>query len=198
PGRGSRGTRGRGRARGRGTIRGARRSGSPWKSDRRDAQEGRAMKLLRTTLLFLLLPALATAAPAPLPREKRMAEPGGGSKPVDGLRIRLLAPQTRDRAGGTVPLGLESQNVSGARRAVEEPHLSWSISDRASAGWSITCDRDGRGCPRAAFKELKRMSEWRKLPAGRTLRVEITAKAELQETKLQEMKREEEDEPRRQ
>jgi hypothetical protein len=151
------------------------------------------MKLLRPTLLFLFLPALATAAPAPLARESRRAEPGGWSKPVDGLRVRLIAPQTRYRVGDTVRLVLEIQNVSGSALAFEEPYLGWSISDRAAAGWSITCERHGRNaCPREAFKELKRLSEWRKLPAGRTLRVEITAKAELEEKKLERARGEDE------
>jgi len=156
------------------------------------------MKSWRMAWLFLLLPALATAAPAPLPREQRHPEPGGWSKPVDGLRVRLLSPQTRYRVGDAVRLVLEIQNVSGSDLAIEEPHLHGSISGRAAAGWSIVGERDGReGCPREAALEKLLESAWHNLEAGRTLRIEIAATGgEAKELKKELLR--DEDEPRRQ
>src|SRR5262245_36245212 len=105
--------------------------------------------LMRATLLLLLLSALATAAPAPLARQKREADSQGWSKPVDSVRARLVAPQTRYRVGETVQLVLEIQNVSSSAVAIEEPDLSYSITspDDESGGWAITSvrvEKDGR------------------------------------------------------
>jgi hypothetical protein len=160
------------------------------------------MSLLRATLLTAFLPALLPAAPAPLPRQKRRAEPGGWSQTIDGLRVRLLAPRTRYRVGETVRLVLEIQNVSDRQRAIEEPHLSHAIQDPRSApgGWAITSERraDKEGWRRRRGRELwdeaKRSPERTKLPAGQTLRIEIEATDELRYKKLVER---EKDEPRK-
>ena len=70
------------------------------------------MALTRAMPVLILLPALLPAAPAPLPRQARHAEPGGWSQTVDGLRVRLLAQRIRYRAGETVRLVMEIQNAS--------------------------------------------------------------------------------------
>src|SRR5262245_17447043 len=110
------------------------------------------MTAMRAMLVLISLAALLPAAPAPLPREKRHAEPGGWSQTVDGLRVRLLAPQNRYRVGETVRLVMEIQNASDRPRSLEEPDLSYAVSDPRSApvGWSITSER------RAEKDELRR------------------------------------------
>jgi hypothetical protein len=154
------------------------------------------MTLPRATLLLLFLPALADAAPAPLPREKRHAESNPWSAPVDGLRVRLIARQKRYRAGDTVRLVLEIQNVSGSDRAIAGPELHPTITERSPPGWSITCSREGGGVSRRrGLEDLKRESEWNKLPAGGTLRLEIAARAGWDEEKRQDRLKVE-DEPR--
>jgi hypothetical protein len=137
---------------------------------------------LRAVLALVFLPALLPAAPAPLPRQNRRAEPGGWSQTVDGLRVRLLAPRTRYRVGETVRLVLEIQNVSDKARAIDEPDLSPSIHDprSAPAGWSITserrADRDElRRDRRLVWVAKKPLSGVTLLGAGRTLRIEIDA-----------------------
>jgi len=158
--------------------------------------------LLRTALPLLLLSALATAAPAPLPREKRMAEPGGWSKPVEGLRARLVAKQTRYRAGDVVRLMLEIQNVSGSTLAIDEPKLYHYVAapDQRSSGWVITAERAQESVETLErgpklLELLKDRSAVRKLDAGATLRIEIAASSRLMEQLKQP---EDKDEPRRQ
>jgi hypothetical protein len=134
------------------------------------------MSLLRATVLLAVLPALATAAPAPLPRATKSSEPGGWSKPVEGLRVRLLAPQTRYRVGETIRLVLEIQNVSGGALVIEEPDLHRVVSGREADGWAITSERRGKGRDRKEVEELKRARDLRRLAAGATLRIEIEAR----------------------
>lgn len=154
------------------------------------------MKRSHAASLLVLLPALLPAAPAPFVREKK-PEPGGWSKPVDGIRVRLVAPQTRYRVGEEIRLVLEIQNVSGGTLAIEEPELYPLVSRQATPGWTITSKREGRH--RAREEEdvlLKRLGALRRLAGGATLRVEITAKGG-EEMKQQEALAEDE-EPRRQ
>src|SRR5262249_41415601 len=144
--------------------------------------EGRMTSPLRVALLLLTLSALATAAPAPLPREKRLAEPHPWSAPVDGLRIRLMAPQTRYRVGDTVRLVLEIQNVSGSTLTLEKPRLSRFIDPPSygSRGWAITAEKLDRGDglekdQRMLGAEGMELVNLVRLEAGGTLRIEIDA-----------------------
>src|SRR5688500_17118992 len=101
------------------------------------------MTPLRAALLLLFLPALATAAPAPLPRQKKDADARGWSAAVEGLRIRLVAPHPRCRAGEAVRLVLEIQNVGGSTLTLEAPHLSSYVDapGHASPGWALTGEK---------------------------------------------------------
>ena len=140
------------------------------------------MKLLRTALLLLFLPALATAAPAPLPREQRHPEPGGWSKPVDGLRVRLVPRRTYYRVGETVRLMLEIQNVSGSALLVEEPEMFQVTTDPTVKphGWAITSTKlkeNGQADNRRRMQtdEMRPMGKLSRLGSGESLRIEIYA-----------------------
>jgi hypothetical protein len=137
----------------------------------------------RAIVLLAFLPALAPAAPAPFPRERREADAGGWSRPVDGLRVRLVAHSMRYRLGETVRLTLEIQNVGTSVVAIEDPRLSRSISTprNSSLGWAITCERaseSGRSDRhlRDEIKPLRTVRGVVRLAAGETLRIEIHAK----------------------
>jgi hypothetical protein len=118
------------------------------------------------------------------------------------MRVRLTAPRTRYRAGETVRLVLEIQNVSDKARAIEEPDLSPVIEDpdAAADGWAITAAwksdepqiiRGGR----FAWKRMRRERDVALLGVGQTLRIEIEAVGDLLEKKLEKQRRE--DEPRK-
>src|SRR5687767_2931696 len=142
------------------------------------------MTPLRAILLLLCLAAFAPAAPAPFPRDRKPAESNPWSKPVDGLRIRLVAKQGRYRAGHTVRLVMEIQNVRGTAMSTEEPYLSSRISppDEKPLGWAITAEKmekEGRkrDCrDRKCCDEAKRCSAFTLLGPGETIRFEIKAK----------------------
>jgi hypothetical protein len=150
------------------------------------------MTLPRAMLVLIFLPALLPAAPAPLPRQKRTPDGGGWSSTINGLRVRLVAPQTRYRVGETVRLVLEVQNVSDRALTIEEPGLSHSIRDPESArdGWAITSElKAGKGelrrvQHRVLWERKQRAGEFVKLRAGGTLRIEIEAARELSEKRL--------------
>jgi len=138
------------------------------------------MTLPRATLLLLFLPALACAAPAPLPRDKRHPEWHPWSAPVDGLSIRLLAKQKRYRADDPIRLVLEVRNVGDSPLTLEAPVLSREVdrpNDR-SPGWRLTGERKDREDERLLYL-LMRPLERRpaqglvRLEAGGALRVEI-------------------------
>src|SRR3954447_22375613 len=97
----------------------------------------REASMPRAILLLVLLPALAPAAPAPFPRERRDPDARTWSKPVDGLRVRLLAHRTRGRRGETVRLTMEIQNVSNSDLFLEDPHLRHTVSPSAPRGWAV-------------------------------------------------------------
>src|SRR5262245_27386627 len=156
------------------------------------------MTMSRAILLLTCLPVFAPAAPAPFIRERKPADNQGWSKPVDGLRVRLIAHRTRYRAGESVRLLLEIQNVSGSGMTIEEPDLSPIVSASAEAGWSITYSRLGRAdreCEK--IMRMKRESALRKFAAGATLRVEITTHAGGMLAE-KEKKSDSDEEPRRQ
>src|SRR5690348_1191566 len=98
------------------------------------------MRLLWATLLLIFLSPLLRAAPAPLPRANRHPEPGGWSKVVGGLRVRLIATRTDYRVGDTVRLTLEIQNVTTSSVTIEEPHLAREVTtpERTSGGAAVT------------------------------------------------------------
>jgi hypothetical protein len=156
--------------------------------------------MLRATLLLPLLVALAPAAPAPFPRERRDPDARTWSKPVDGLRVRFVALRTNYRVGETVRLMLEIQNVSDAPLTTF-PNLNRSVSNPGAApsGWAITCERTVayERLTQAAkeIEELTRLCEPVRLPAGAILRIEIRANSgKLAERNVQLL---EEGEPRR-
>jgi hypothetical protein len=156
--------------------------------------------MLRASFLLTVLPALAVAAPAPFPRERRDADAHGWSKPVDGLRVRLLAHKKSYRVGETVRLTLEIQNVGDSRLVLEEPHLSRSIdAPGQSFGWAITCEsaRDsGRADERALdrIRKIQPMRDLVRMSAGEILRIEILAKHG--DRQLEKLKLLADDEPR--
>jgi hypothetical protein len=150
------------------------------------------MTLPRALLVLIFLPTILPAAPAPLPRQKRTPDGGGWSGTVNGLRVRLTARQGRYLVGDTVRLVLEIQNASDRARTIEAPDLSHSIRGPESArdGWSITSERKaGKGELRREHLRVlregkQRGSEFAKLRAGETLRIEIDAATELRQHKL--------------
>jgi hypothetical protein len=142
---------------------------------------GESTFMLRATLLLTALPALATAAPAPFPRERKAADVGW-SKPVDGLRVRMVAHKASYRVGETIRLTLEIQNVRDTAMAIEDPYLSGMVRDPAStqSGWSVTCEKrvECLHNPHERFKmleELKRVDSYTLLAAGEKLRIEVRA-----------------------
>src|SRR5262245_59529784 len=134
------------------------------------------MALTRATLLLFFLPALVPAAPAPLPRVRKPRETGGWSKPVDGLRVRLVARQRCFRVGDAVRLMLELQNVSDKPLEIEDPELWPSISGSGRSGWAIIGQKRDR-----QLREHEVIDQWKgaststRLRPGATLRIEITA-----------------------
>jgi len=133
--------------------------------------------LLRLAPLFFL-PALATAAPAPLPRENKRADPNPWSAPVDGLRVCLTAPQKYHRVGDAVGLVLEIQNVSGAPLRLFRPDLPGCVFAPGDVpqAWSISGERaaDKREELRRTHRVLAgRIFDPVRLEAGGTLRIEI-------------------------
>src|SRR5262245_42397178 len=131
------------------------------------------MILLRATFLLLLLSALLSAAPSPLPRPKKQ-ETGGWSQPVDGLRVRLLAPRTRYRVGDAVRLALELQNVSGSPLVIEEPELWPAVFVRGvPERWAISAERLGEARRVTVKRQCNLPGPLRRLDAGATLRIEI-------------------------
>jgi hypothetical protein len=137
----------------------------------------------RAIVLLALLPALAPAAPAPFPRERRAAD-AGWSQVVDGLRVRLVAAKKSYRVGETVRLTLEIQNVRGSALAIEEPYLSRLVCDPAETtnGWAITCEKrfECQHNPRVRSRPIevmKRVDSYALLPPGGTLRIEVRAQS---------------------
>jgi hypothetical protein len=152
----------------------------------------------RAIFLLAFLPALAQAAPAPFPRERKDADARGWSKPVDGLRVRLVAQRARYRVGEAVRLTLEIQNVGDSVLVMEDPHLSRSISTPgdSSLGWAITCERASESGRldkrlhkvRKEIEELRRMRDLIRLAAGEILRIEIHAEhGKLAEQKMKKL-----------
>jgi hypothetical protein len=146
----------------------------------------------RATLLLLVLTAPASAAPAPLPREKRLAEAHPWSAPVDGLRVRLVAPQKRYRVGETIRLVLEIQNVSGSPITLVGPRLFPVITDKIRPGWGITAKEVGKDLYDATLTAGRPRGALRRLGAGATFRVEVAAGGELAERLRRGVKRDDE------
>ena len=156
--------------------------------------------MLRATLLLTLLPALAPAAPAPFPRERRDPDAHVWSKPVDGLRVRLVAHGTRYRLGDTVRLTLEIQNVSNSELFLDDPHLRHTVSPSAPRGWAITGVRAAGSGQREKslhkqLAEVGRRLDAVRLRPGQTHRIEIHAATGLHEAKMELL---DEGQPRRQ
>jgi hypothetical protein len=154
--------------------------------------------MLRAALLLTVLPALALAAPAPFPRERRDPDAHTWSKPVDGLRVRLVVHSMRYRLGETVRLMLVVQNVSGSV-LLEDPHLRPTVHPVAPRGWGITGARagDSNHLEMRYHKMLEDLSRPGvvRLPAGHVYCIEIHVDAGLTEKKLELV---EEGQPRRQ
>lgn len=108
--------------------------------------------------------------------------PGTWSKPVEGLRIRLLSAKEKYRVGESLVLTLEVQNVSKGPLLLETPQVMPVISypgsnpfGKGTFPWVITCE-----VPNAATcilwsrrQALRSASDLNRLAPGETLRLRI-------------------------
>lgn len=142
------------------------------------------MRLLRATLLLIVLPAMLPAAPAPLARVNRHPATGGWSETVGGLRVRLVANQTAFRLDEAVQLVMEIQNVTTSAIEIEEPYLAHYVAtpDNETRGWALTCEREVDPSIKCRLvrervrmkQDVMRISSVTLLGAGKTMQIDVT------------------------
>jgi hypothetical protein len=133
----------------------------------------------------------AGALPPDAPKKDAPTAPGPAwSKPIDGVRARLVSAKDKYKVGEPIVLKLELENVSDRKRVITEPDLMPVISypgshpyEKHRFTWIITGEVPGRQVAIlwATRETVHRTPSLRPLKPGEIHRLEITATAQVKE-----------------